>query len=79
MIRAYIDFDSTLYDTAVIKKVMSDIIADAICENVLNCDREVVIEEIKEAKASGIKSVFGLCKYFENKLIFGCPFGLSQS
>ena len=67
MKRVYIDFDSTLYNTEVIKKNMNDIIADGVCENALNCDKNVVIKEIKQAKSSGVISVIGLCKFFENK------------
>ena len=67
MIRVYIDFDSTLYDTSIVKNVMNDIIADGVCKNVSNCDKNVVLEEIKEAKANGTKSVIGLCKFFESK------------
>ena len=55
MKRVYIDFDSTLYNTEVIKKNMNDIIADGVCENVLDCDKNVVIDEIKQAKSSGVK------------------------
>ena len=65
--RVYIDFDSTLYDTGAIKNVMNDIIADAVCENTKNCDKNIVLQEIKEAKSQGVKSVSGLCDYFENK------------
>ena len=67
MKRVYIDFDSTLYDTEVVKKNLNDIIADGVIENVSDCDKNVVIEEIKQAKASGVKSVIGLCKFFESK------------
>lgn len=67
MVRAYIDFDSTLYDTDVIKKKIDHIIADEICKNVSNCDKQCVINEIKDAKSNGVKSVFGLSKYFEEK------------
>ena len=67
MKRVYIDFDSTLYDTEVIKKNLNDIIADGVCQNKFGCDKNVVLEEIKQAKESGVKSVIGLCKFFENK------------
>ena len=67
MKRVYIDFDSTLYDTGAIKKVMNDIIADGVCDNISGVDKNVVLEEIKEAKANGVKSVIGLCKFFENR------------
>lgn len=65
--RVYIDFDSTLYNTSAIKSVMNDIIADAVCENTPNCDKNIVLQEIKEAKSQGVKSVSGLCGYFENR------------
>jgi len=68
MKRVYIDFDSTLYNTGIIKKNMNDIIADGVCENALNCDKNVVLDEIKQAKENGVKSVIGLCKFFENIL-----------
>lgn len=67
MKRVYIDFDSTLYNTEVIKKNLNDIIADGVIENVSDCDKNVVLEEINQAKASGVKSVIGLCNFFENK------------
>ena len=67
MKRVYIDFDSTLYDTGAIKTVMNDIIADGVCKNVPGAVKEDVLEEVKEAKTNGIKSVFGLCKFFEEK------------
>ena len=67
MIRAYIDFDSTLYETEVIKRRMNDMISDAVCREKNNVDKQVVLQEIKQAKENGIKSVFGLCKFFEEK------------
>ena len=67
MKRVYIDLDSTLYNTEIIKQNMNHIIADAVCERVSNQDKNIVIGEIKEAKASGVKSVIGLCKFFEGK------------
>lgn len=67
MKRVYIDFDSTLYDTKIIKQNINYIIADAVCEKVSDKDRNNVLEEIKEAKESGVKSVMGLCNFFEIK------------
>lgn len=67
MIRTYIDFDSTLYETEVIKKKMNDMIADAVCRAKKDADKQVVLAEIKQAKENGVKSVFGLCKFFEEK------------
>lgn len=67
MKRVYIDFDSTLYDTGAIKKVMNDIIADGVCDNISGVEKNVILEEIKDAKANGVKSVIGLCKFFENR------------
>lgn len=67
MKRVYIDLDSTLYNTGVIKKNMNDIIADGVCDNALNSDKNVVLEEIKQAKENGVKSVIGLCRFFENR------------
>ena len=49
MKRVYIDFDSTLYDTAQIKKTMNDIIANGVCENSLKVTRDIVFDEIKKA------------------------------
>ena len=67
MLRAYIDFDSTLYETEIIKKKMNDMIADAVCREKNSADKQVILSEIKQAKETGIKSVFGLCKFFEEK------------
>lgn len=67
MKRVYIDLDSTLYNTEIIKQNMNHIIADAVCEKVSSQDKNKVLEEIKEAKTSGVKSVIGLCKFFEGK------------
>ena len=67
MKRIYIDFDSTLYDTGAIKKVMNDIIADGVCKNVSDVEKGTLLEEIKEAKANGVRSVSGLCNFFEDK------------
>lgn len=67
MIRAYIDFDSTLYETEVIKRRMNDMIADAVCRARKDVDKQSVLYEIKQAKENGVKSVFGLCRFFEEK------------
>ena len=58
MKRVYIDFDSTLYDTGKIKKAMNDIIANGVCENRSSANKELVLEEIKQAKENGIKNLF---------------------
>lgn len=67
MIRVYIDFDSTLYETEIVKKRMNDMIADAVLSVKKNLDKETLLDEVKQAKTSGIRDVFGLCKFFEEK------------
>ncbi len=67
MLRVYIDFDSTLYETEVIKKKMNDVIADAVLEVKKDIDKQWIFSEIKQAKENGTRAVFDLCKLFEEK------------
>lgn len=67
MIRAYIDFDSTLYNTDIIREKINQVIVDGVCKNNSSCDKELVLKEVKEAEVNGINSVFARCKFFEEK------------
>ena len=74
MIRAYIDFDSTLYDTDIVKKKIQQVFVDGICKSELGRDKNSVLQEIKDAERNEYKSIFKRCKFFEEKysLESGC-------
>ena len=67
MVRVYIDFDSTLYNTSKVKEMINEIVANGVCKNVPNADKFRVLEEIEKVRENGFKSVLGLCELFEKK------------
>ncbi len=67
MKRIYIDFDSTLYDTSVIKKNMATIIAESVCESIKGLNADNILQEVAQARSNGVKTIFGLCEFFEKK------------